>query len=96
MNVVLRRNATSVTNSMDISWSMHSKPYIVSSFNITLTSEHGVITSYPYSPDVFDAYIATTLTGLRSGESYTATVKSQSGMVFSPDSTTSNSTRLSE
>jgi len=55
-----------------------------------------VKTSYNYSDVLSGNNFGTTIGGLTSGESYEASVKSQSGMVCSPDSVASSPTRLSK
>jgi len=96
MDVNLTRHPAAETNTLDIFWAMPSDPYIVSKFNITLMPSSGVITTHEYFPVFVQTNFVMSLSNLMPGESYTANVKSQSGMLYSPDSTTSSSTRLSK
>jgi len=69
---------------------------MLSNFTISLISSSGVKTSYSYSDVLSGNNFGTTIGGLTSGESYVARVKSQNGMVYSPDSVASSPTRLSK
>ena len=59
-------------------------------------SSSGVVTTHEYSPVFNETNFVKSLNNLFPGESYTANVKSQSGMLCSQDSTTSSPTRLSK
>jgi len=61
-----------------------------------LISSSGVKLTCSYSDVLSGNNFGTTTDGLTSGESYVVTVKSQSGIVYSPDSVESSPTCLSK
>jgi len=96
VDVVLTRNATDDTHTLDVAWVIQSNLYVLSSFKIVLISSSDETTTYNYSDVLSGTNFFTSIGGLIPGEKYTAHVKSQSGIVHSPDSVASSPARLSK